>query len=250
MSEGHPHSPKVVMMLAIKQFEHNLLDLPEMETEEGEIRYYLTPHGKFPSMTTLLKALDDGGIDDWIKFVGVEEADKILRQAIKRGNTLHQLSEDYLLNRFDRSKVTDQGGMLFNRAKRHLDTISVVRGIEVPLYSKTGRYAGRADGIVEINNILTILDHKNSRRAINLDKSYARQKIFSYMLQCTGYARALYEMTGLHAKQGMLIISDMEKLTSNTITFKIGIDLVEELDIIIDAYYNSRDIKESMYFKL
>lgn len=238
-------------MLGIKKFKHDLIDLPDMAVIEGDVRLYDTPAGKFPSMTSLLKGLDDGGIDDWVKRVGQEEADRVVREAVARGNQLHKLSEDYLLNRFSRDSATGQGGVLFNRAKRHLDKIDVVRGIEVALYSPTGRYAGRADGIVEVDGKLTILDHKNSRRAIDLKKSYARKKIFGYMVQCTGYSRALYEMTGLFASQGMLIVSDMERQQSHPITFNIGTDLINELDIIIEAYYNDpMIIKRSMYYSL
>lgn len=239
-------------MLSIKKFEHNIIDLPDMNVIEGDIRLYETPVGKFPSMTSLLQLLDDGGIDEWRARVGVDEADKIVRSAVARGNQLHKLSEDYLLNRFDReSDAFGQGRVLFNRAKKHLDTIDVVRGIEVALYSPTGRYAGRADGIVEVQGHVTILDHKNSRRKIDLNKSYARKKIFGYMVQCAGYSRALYEMTGIFAPYGMLIISDIETTQSHVIRFKIGDDLLNELDIIIDAYYNDRkSISRSMYFSL
>jgi len=237
-------------LFGFKTFEHDLFQLDEIETIEGEIRLYKTPFGNYPSMTSLLKQLDDGGITAWKERVGEEEAMRIQVESTTRGNKLHQLCEDYLMNKLIRTDITGQGGLLFNRAKGILDGITVVHGVEVPLYSTSGRYAGRTDGIVTINNKLTILDHKNSRRKIDFTKSYARKKIFEYMVQCTGYSRALCEMTGKFAEQGMLVISNMETLTSESITFPISIDLINELDILINGYYNAGNIKSSLYYSL
>ena len=239
-------------MIEIKTFAHDLLPCREIETKEGPIRIYKTPDGDFPSMTSILSQLDDGGINAWIEYVGKEEADRIVKESITRGNCLHELSEDYLLNRFSRDKVKGQGGILFNRAKHLLDKIQIVHAIEYPLWSKSMRYAGRADGIVKVNNELSILDHKNSRKRIDLKKSSTRKKLFGYMLQCTGYSLALYEQTGMFASHGHLIISDMETLSSQEFRFKINNELINELDILIRSFYAKDEdiLKQSMYFSL
>lgn len=136
----------------------------------------------------------------------MEEATRICEQAGKRGNQLHDINELYLRNELTRDQIKGQGGILFNRVKKHLDAIELVVACEVALYSKKHRYAGRTDAIGVIDDTLMIIDHKNSRKQISLDKVYGRRKIFKYMIQTTGYQVALEEMTGLVATHGCLIV--------------------------------------------
>lgn len=245
------HNP-MTSPLAFKKFEHqDLITFEEIETIEGETRIYKTPNGNFPSMTSILSILDDGGIDEWIKRVGEEEANRIVMEAINRGNSLHDLSEKYLKNELTREEIRGPGRVLFNRVKKYLDKIELVVALEVPLYSTKYKYAGRADGIVMIDGQLTILDHKNSRRPIDLNKSFSRKKIFCYILQLYGYKKALEEMTGLKATQGCLIIGQHQ--TSNAIQLKYNLDddfIKEEFEKLILIYYGHMDVKESAYFKL
>jgi len=239
-------------MLGFKTFPHQSdITFDEIETIEGDIRLYKTPYGNFPSMTSILSVLDDGGIDEWKKRVGEEEAERIVTEAINRGNSLHDLSEKYLLNTLKREDLIGPGKVLFNRVKRYLDQIQLVIGTEVPLYNVTDAYAGRTDAILLIDDEITILDHKNSRRPIDLSKSYNRKKIFCYILQLYGYKKALEEMTGIKATQGCLIIGQHQ--TSNAIQLKYNLDddfIKEEFKKLLLIYYSNMDVKESAYFKL
>ncbi len=241
-------------MLQFKQFEHQTdILFDEIETIEGETRLYKTPYGNFPSMTSMLSLFDDGGIDKWIKRVGQEEADRIVTEAINRGNSLHDLSEKYLRNELTREQLKGPGKILFNRVKRYLDEVQLVIALEVPLYSVQCKYAGRTDAIVMIDDQITILDHKNSRNKINLNQSYARKKLFAYQLQCTGYARALKEMTGLEATQGTLFVGNHSTSNADRFVFEFDQFFVDELDLLIDAYYSDnpkQKIQKSAYFQL
>jgi hypothetical protein len=68
------------------------------------------------------------------------------------------------LNQLDRSELKGQAKLLFNRVKRYLDEVEATIATEVPLWNADDQYAGCVDAIVMMNQHLTILDHKNSRK--------------------------------------------------------------------------------------
>lgn len=231
----------------VKDFE-----IPDLEVIEGSPRLYVVDDAtKLPSMTSLLSQLDDGGVDDWRKRVGDEEADRIVAEAVARGNNLHDLSERYLMNKLTRADVKGPATVLFNRNRKYLNQLTLIVAIEAALYSIKDGYAGRVDCIAFHDKDLCIVDHKNARRTLDLSKKYARQKLFTYMVQTCGYARAFHEMyPHLPAPtHGVLIFGFFDTLKSKIFKFKIE-PLQKELDIIIDAYYNRRNIKDSRYFSL
>lgn len=233
-----------------KTFPQAGIEFDDYETIEGDTRLYVTPDGNFPSMTSLLKQLDDGGIDKWKKRVGKAEAEKVVNEATSRGNSLHDLNELYLLNKLKREDVKGPGRILFNRVRHYLDEIDLVVGTEVALYNKDDGYAGRADALVMMGDDIMVLDHKNSRRPIDTKKDYARKKLLKYMIQCCGYRRALYKMKGIWATKGCIIVGNHMTSTADRFIFDLD-HLDPELDIIIHAYYNAQaGIKNSMYFQL
>lgn len=227
-------------------------EIPDLETIEGDTRYYKVDEDTLlPSMTSLLSQLDDGGIDAWRKRVGEVEADRIVLEAVTRGNNLHDLSERYLMNKLKRSEVSGPATVIFNRNRKYLNQLDLIVAIEAALYSRKYKYAGRVDCIAFHENDLCIVDHKNSRRKLDMSKSYVKKKLFSYMIQTCGYARAFHEMYP-HLPMpthGLLIFGIFEDMSSKKFKFKID-PLQKELDIIIDAYYDRCDIKDSRYFSL
>lgn len=239
-------------MIKFKTFPWLDIHFDDYDTEEGEKRLYLTPKGKFPSVTTILGILDDGkGLEDWIKRVGEEEAHKIVTEAGARGNSLHDLSELYLNNKLTRKDIKGPGKILFNRVKRFLDDIEVVIATEVALYSESMQYAGRVDCICYQFGEITILDHKNTRNEINISLHWNRKKLFKYMLQTAAYGKALEEMKGIKATKGCLVIGNHLKSTSERKIFDLE-PLYKELDIILRSYMtDDKDLlKTSMYYKL
>jgi hypothetical protein len=240
------------MSLKFKQFKWADIKFDEIETiestEPGQPRIYKTPVGDFPSMTSILSILDDGGLDGWIARVGKEEADRICQEAADRGNELHDINELYLRNELTRDMIKGQGGILFNRVKKYLDEIELVVACEVALYSKELKYAGRTDCIGVIDDKLMIIDHKNSRREIDLSKPYARKKIFGYMVQITGYKKALLEMTGLDATHGCLIVGNHINSTASRFIFEIDDLLLDELEKIANFYSTGIINREELNF--
>jgi hypothetical protein len=228
-------------------------EMESVTNEETGKRFYKTPVGNLPSMTTILGILDDGGIDAWIERVGVEESERIKTEASTRGNSLHDLNEMYLRNELDRSELRGKGKVLFNRVKPLLDTIEVVHGCEVALYNDVDGYAGRVDAIVRMNKKLTIVDHKNSRKPINTKTSLGRKKSFRYAMQIHGYARAFYYMFGekYKAEKGCIIVGNHNTSNSEKINFNVYDDFyVKEFDILIAAFKGECSINESVYFRL
>jgi len=239
-------------MLQFKKFaQQNDIVFDEIETIEGDIRLYKTPYGEFPSMTSILgTVLDDSkGLDQWRKRVGKAEAEKITKDASDRGNSLHDLAERYLTNQLSRDQLSGSGKILFNRIKRYLDEIDLVVGVEIPLYSKSKKFAGRTDAICMIKDDLYVIDHKNSRRPITLDKQFSRRKLHKYKTQVAGYAIAFEEMTTIAITKGCLFVGN--HLTSNASRFEFDLDVYkEEFMLLLDCYYGYGDVKKSVYYSL
>jgi hypothetical protein len=234
-----------------KTFDLQLIDFPDYETEEGETRYYLTPDGKFPSMTSILKVLDDGGIDRWVERVGEEEAERVKTEASDRGNALHDYIEAYLLNSLDRKQMHHKKAkMLFNRMVPYFNKIDVVFGTEVALYSPELGYAGRTDAIAGVGSDIVIVDHKNSRRPIDLSKQYARRKLFKYQLQCAGYSLGLENATGMRATKGMITVGNVSSMNADQFYFDLE-PFYDEFFLLIDGFYkNPALLSQSLYYKL
>lgn len=240
------------MSLGWKKFEWANLEFKEFDTiEENGSRHYNIDGILLPSMTTILSVLNDGGIDEWKKRVGEEEANRIVSEAINRGNSLHDLSERYLKNTLGPKEVKGPGAVLFNRNRRYLNELQMIVGIEVCLYSLKLGYAGRADCIAFHDGDLCIVDHKNTRRALDLSKGYAKKKIYGYMAQAAGYGIAFAEMFP-HLPpptHGLLIFGNHDKSSSKPYKFPLA-PMKKEVEIIARAYYNGTRAEESQFYKL
>jgi len=239
-------------MIKLKTFPWADLVFDDIETIEstgpGVPRIYKTPDGHFPSMTSVLSALKDevDGLQTWRDRIGHKEADKITKEAGARGNALHDYNELYLQNKLKRSDLKGQARTLFNRVKPYLDEIELVIATEVALWSKKHQYAGRVDCMGMLHDKIMTIDHKNSRNPMNLNLAWNRQKIFKYMLQCTGYSIAFNEMTGIMPSHGCLIVGNHLTSTSDRFIFELD-ELVPELELVVGAYHGTRDQKDCIY---
>jgi genome maintenance exonuclease 1 len=175
-------------------FEHRSdIELKELNTEtiNGK-RHYVTPEGKYPSITSVLSVLSKDSIMAWRKRVGEEEANRISTQAARRGTNVHQMCEDYLNNELDMSKFMPNEKDMFKPLKETLDKhIGTIYAQEAPLYSNYLGIAGRVDCIAEWDGRLSIIDFKTSR------KLKKKEWIHSYFQQATAYAIMWEERTGI-----------------------------------------------------
>ena len=169
-------------------------------------RYYVSPNGRhLPSVTTFLSHFKGDSIAKWRKKVGEEEANKISARASKRGTKFHSLMESYISNQ-ERDSFLNEDVMpdmkeAFHQFVPILDRIDNVHYLETMLYSETLGLAGQVDCIAEFDGVPSVIDFKTS---LKLKKE---EWILNYFEQCTCYSLMYEEMTGIKAKQIVVLIS-------------------------------------------
>lgn len=177
-----------------------LLEL-NTETINGK-RHYVTPKGKFPSITSVLGAFPKKALMEWRKRVGEEEASRISRKASTRGTALHLLCEKYLSNEdINKKEFMPDALASFYQFKPLLHNIDNIHKLEVPLYSPRLKVAGRSDCIGEYNGNISIIDFKTST------KEKKEEWIEDYFIQSCFYSLAYWELTGIFAKQIVILIT-------------------------------------------
>jgi genome maintenance exonuclease 1 len=95
---------------------------------------------------------------------------------------------------------------MFNQIKKVLDEhVDDIVGCELTLVSDELKIAGSCDLIALYDGVLSIIDYKTS------SKNKMREWIESYFLQTVLYSYMLWEMTGMMAKQCVVIIAVEEE---------------------------------------
>lgn len=171
-----------------KQFKYNPIELnSELKeiTRDGK-RFYSTPGGEFPSVTTVVGDKKKQFFAEWRKK-NPEESKRVTA----RGTKFHSLIESYLKNEtIDLENMMPGTKSLFLLLKPELDKIDNIIALESPLWSKTLGLAGRTDCIAEYNGKLSIIDFKASSKEKKIEH------IDNYLLQATAYALMFQERTG------------------------------------------------------
>jgi genome maintenance exonuclease 1 len=191
----------------LKTFRHIYNDpvLVNLKREEyNGKRFYISPKGtKLPSVTTFLSHFKGDSIAKWRKKVGEEEANKISARASRRGTKFHSLMESYISNQegFLDDKVMPDMKHAFNQFLPILDRVDNVHYLETMLYSEILGLAGQVDCIAEYDGIPSIIDFKTSL------KPKKEEWILNYFEQCTCYSLMYEEMTGIKAKQIVVMIA-------------------------------------------
>lgn len=172
-------------------------------------RFYTIPDGqKFKSVTTRISEyLEKTGGHDylhaWREAIGDEEANKQMEFAAVRGSIIHNLCEQYVMN----NKFWKRGTMPFHLEsflllKKELDNhLTMVYGIEYPLYSTRLKTAGRTDLIGQWDKVPSIIDYKTSK------KLKEEKNILGYFIQSACYAIMLNELIGTNIKQVVILIT-------------------------------------------
>ena len=188
-------------------FNHIPLELPKLQrvTNSDGSRVYATPSGKkYPSVTTVTGLLKKDIINEWRKRVGDEEANKISSKAAKRGTRIHTLCEKYLLNEEVSVQLFDTE--MWNSMRPLLDDIDDIYALEQPLYSDHLQVAGTVDCIARYKGKLSVIDFKSSKRIKH------RDDIHDYFIQCSAYAVAFEELTGIPVPRLVILMAvDDEK---------------------------------------
>ena len=176
---------------------HDFAKLVRVENPEG--RLYKTPSGRaYPSVTTVTGLHNKQGIIDWRKRVGDEEANRISSKAAKRGTAIHKLCENYLNNEFVEPHLVDVP--MWNSLVPLLGRINNIHALETPLYSDHLEVAGTVDCVAEFDGKLSIIDFKTSSRI------KTREDISNYFMQCSAYAVAFEERTGIPVSRLVILM--------------------------------------------
>ena len=188
----------------MKEFLHEKIDLGYSDLvadTQPSGRTYIDPDGKrYPSITTVLRILNEEELADWRKRVGDTEANKIGNRAAARGTQVHNIIEKYLLNE-DISYFLPYVRQSLSNIRSILDEhITTIYGLEVPLYSRYLGVAGRCECIALFDGVPTIVDFKTSRRPKK------HEKIPNYFAQMAGYAVMWEERTGMPITNTVIIM--------------------------------------------
>ena len=198
-------------------------------TVDGK-RFYETPGGIFPSVTSVVGWDKQNFFAEW-RRKNPEES----RRVLARGTKLHSLIESYLNNEtLDFDNMLPNFKVLFNQIKPELDKIQNIVAIETPLWSKTLGLAGRTDCIAEYDGKLSIIDFKAS------SKEKRKQDVESYFTQATAYALMFQERTGIIVENFAILISCEDGLTQ--VFQNKPIKYVKKLKNVIVSYRNNHGI--------
>lgn len=163
-------------------------------------RKYVTNGTPVPSVTTILsKTKDTSGIDQWVKSVGVAEAERIKVEASTLGSAMHDNLEKYILGQ-------PMTGQYMSKVladviiKGGLSKVDEVWGTEVAVFSKD-LYAGTTDLVGIHHGTPAIMDFKNSLK----DKK--KEWIEDYFMQLCAYSMAHNEMYGTDIRKGVVMIA-------------------------------------------
>jgi len=184
-------------------FNHIGVELPEVKTKNvNRKRFYVTPDGIYPSITTVLNVRKREGLAEWRKRVGEDVANYIARTAATRGTKVHQMCEDFLNNN---EVVQDNREFLpwclFSQLKPVLESnINNIFAQECGLWSDKYKVAGRVDCIAEYNGVPSIIDFKTSRSERNDEYNE------SYYIQASAYAEMFEERTGIEINQIVILV--------------------------------------------
>lgn len=209
-----------------KTFVHDIIPYIEIKSEDTPNgRFYTLPDGtKLHSMTTMLGLTSDHTwLEEWRARIGEEAAKIETERCAVRGEAVHLSCELYVKNE-PMEKVLEacEGHTkLFFQLKPVLDKrIGKVLAIEIPLFSKKMRVAGRVDLICywlhEGVWKLAIVDFKTSNWIKN------KNDIEDYQAQLCGYAMCLYEMTGLKPEILVNIIATENSVTPTMPIFSLS----------------------------
>ena len=177
--------------------DHDFQPLKRIDSPNG--RVYQTPSGKaYPSVTSVTGLLGKDAILAWRKRVGEEKANAISARASSRGTKIHSYCESYLLN--EEFQVDHFDHHMFSSLKPHLDKIDNIHALESKLYSDYLEVAGTVDCIGEYEGRLSVIDFKTSKRIKN------KEDIPGYFIQCSAYAVAFEERTGIPVSNLVIIM--------------------------------------------
>jgi genome maintenance exonuclease 1 len=179
-------------------------------TNELGMRWYSTPIGALPSITTVLGITEapekKRSLEQWRKSLGEKSAAQKSLEATQHGTMVHTLVERYLKDQevfapVDGQSIPQDDRNAFNSLKLKLNLINEIWGQEKALYSDQVQVAGRFDCAGEYKGVPSIIDFKTAARIKN------RDDVADYEIQLAFYAMAHNERFGTDIKQGVILMA-------------------------------------------
>jgi genome maintenance exonuclease 1 len=223
-------------------FNHIHHDFPKLLQENVDgTRCYVTPTGeRYPSVTTVLSDYKKQELMEWRARVGEAKANEISRKATTRGTSVHKALELYLKNEAVpiREMLPNVKSLFFRMMKEIEEKVNNIHCLEDKLFSHELKLAGTVDCIAEHNGILSVIDFKTS---IRLKK---KEQIGNYFMQAAAYRTMFHEMTGLLAKQVVILIGvDTANFCQTLVVKEDELELhKQELQKYIDAYNSKNNL--------
>ena len=172
--------------------------------EKDNAHFYQTPTGEiYPSITTILHETMANGKKESLQNWKEQEiaADYITQEAATIGTETHKLIENHI----NEVRQTDDVRLLsvahFNNLIPFLQKINNVHGTELRLYSNAMKLAGTSDCIASYDGELSIIDYKTKR------SNQKEEWMTDHFIQGTAYAQMFKELTGIEAKQVVILVS-------------------------------------------
>ena len=223
-------------------FIHNAVEIPEVGTTNvNRKRFYMTPTGTYPSITTVLGVRKEkkAGLQAWRERVGHDVANHIMRTAASRGTAVHHMCEDFLNNKeVVKEDVAFLPWCLFSQLKPTLEkSINNIYAQECGLWSEKYRVAGRVDCIAEWNGVPSIIDFKTSRSERKDDYN------FEYYMQASAYAEMFEERTGIEINQIVILVVTEDGLVQEFVKDKKDYlqDLVDTIDQFTEEWVKENE---------
>lgn len=163
-------------------------------------RWYRTPGGDFPSVTTILEATksreDCLALAQWRARIGIEEALRYTAIRAAEGEAFHLEVEEYLGS----GEEPAEPSAFFESARSFLSVIEPLE-IEARVWHRAG-FGGTLDLLgVAGGKRLLLADWKSSR--------YVKQRgwIRDYELQIAAYRKGAEELTGYEIEEAAIVIA-------------------------------------------
>ena len=172
--------------------------------EKDNAHFYQTPTGEiYPSITTILHETMTNEKKESLQNWKEQEiaANYITQEAATIGTETHKLIENHI----NEVRQTDNVRLLsvahFNNLIPFLQKINNVHGTELRLYSNAMKLAGTSDCIASYDGELSIIDYKTKR------SNQKEEWMTDHFIQGTAYAQMFKELTGIEAKQVVILVS-------------------------------------------
>ncbi len=164
-------------------------------------KFYVTPCGLFPSVTTVLAATkplsQKQGLQKWYERNG-SEAENLRRAAADRGKVIHRLIEARFKG--EDMECPPDVNEFWDEAQKILSAVGSVVASEKQIYHPKFHYAGTLDLLAYWRDSLTLFDFKTSHRPKRI------QWLTDAKLQIAAYRAAYQYLYGVEIVQGLIAV--------------------------------------------